>query len=243
MDGPVDRLAGPALIVGAFLDNFRPDPEMPEQRIWRTAKPLMREAVVAYAPFDPEYPGLEVGESLGSPNDPSSPSARVVCGDLDVTIYSLADAGGPQERAWYYILEHRELVEASLRRKMFAYHSNSLKQFHEEILPEGGEYEKYWKSIEGQIKWDDPSAVDRLFKLVSIGFADSGLDEIGFSSFEFQTGWDRDHGLGIVMHKDRVLAADGMTVLIGGDRDSILTGVRCVQEYDLEDGDLSLLSD
>jgi hypothetical protein len=227
--------------MSTFLDNFQPDPEMPdEQWIWRTAKPLLRDAVVTFAPFYPEYPGLEVGEPLGSPNDPSSPSARVVGNEVDVTIYSLADDGSPQERAWNYILEHRKAVEASLRRKLLAYHSKSLMQLHEEMLPDDQDIQKYWKSIESQVRWDDPSAIDHLFKLVAVGLADTGLDEYGFSSFEFQTGWDRDHGLGILMHKDRVLAAGGMTELI--DSPSI-EGIRSIQEYDLDEGDFSLLND
>ncbi len=86
---------------------------------------------------------------------------------------------------------------------------------------------------------EEPSAIDHLFKLVAIGLADSGLDECGFSSFEFQTGWDRDHGLGVLMHKDRVLAAGGMTELICDP--GIVDGARVVQSYDLDDGDFSLL--
>lgn len=231
--------------MSGFLDNFRPDPEIPdEQRIWRTAKPLLRDSAVAYAPFDPEYPKLSVSEYPGSSNDPSSPSARVVGTEVDVVLYSATGTfGDPQERAWSFVLEHRDAIETSLRRKLFAYHSKSLKQLHEEVLPDGGEYLEHWKTMESRLTWDDPSAVDHLFKLVAIGLADSGLDECGFSSFEFQTGWDRDHGLGIVMHKDRVLAADGMTQLIQGDRDSIVAGVRCVQEYDLDEGDFPLGND
>jgi hypothetical protein len=226
--------------MSAFLDNFQPDPELPdERRTWRTAKPVMRDAVVTCAPCYPDYPKLKGGPS----NDPSCPSARLPGADVDVILYSQANTfGGPQEHAWNFILAHHQLVEASLRRKLFAKHSRFLTQFLDEVLPEGEEYEQYWKRIEGQVKWDDPSAVDHLFKLVAIGLADSGLDDCGFSSFEFQTGWDRDHGLGILMHEDRVLAADGMTVLIDGTGPSIVNGARCVQEYDLDDGDLSLLN-
>ena len=227
--------------MSAFLDNFRPDPELPDaRRIWRTAKPVMRDAVVAYAPLYPDYPKLKGGPS----NDPSCPSARLPGAEADVILYSQTNTfGSPQERAWNFILDQHRRVEASLRRKLFAKHSRFLKQFLDEVLPEDKEYQQYWKTIEGQVKWDDPSAVDRLFKLVAVGLADSGVDDCGFSSFEFQTGWDRDHGLGILMHKDRVLAADGMSVLIDGTGPSILNGARYVQEYDLDKGDFSLLND
>jgi len=229
--------------MSAFLDHFQPDPELPdERRIWRTAKPLMRDAVVAYAPFYPDYPALKVSKSRGPSNDPSCPSARLAGTDVDVMLYSHTHRfGGVQERAWNFILDQPQLVEASLRRKLFALHSRFYKQFQEEVLPEGRQFRKYWKAIESLVKWDDPSAVDHLFKLVAIGLADSGLDDCGFSSFEFQTGWDRDHGLGVLMHKDRVLAADGMTELIGSQ--GIVNAARYVQQYDRDDGDFSLLND
>lgn len=228
--------------MSAFLDNFRRDPELPdERRIWRTAKPLLRDAVVAYAPFYPDYPMLKVSKSRGPSNDPSCPSARLADAEVDVMLYSHThNFGSLQERAWDFILDQHQLVEASLRRKLFAQHSKFLQQFLDETLPEGKQFQKYWKTIEAQVKWDDPSAVDHLFKLVAIGLADSGLDDCGFSSFEFQTGWDRDHGLGVLMHKDRVLAADGMTELIGSRR--IVDAVRYLQQYDRDAGDLSLLN-
>ncbi|MBN9519803.1 hypothetical protein J0H58_14980 [bacterium] len=225
-----------------FLDNFRPDPEMPDSRwVWRTAKPLLRDAVVTCAPYYPEYPRLKVGTSGGPSDDPSCPSARAVGTDIDVVIYSdSGTSGGRQERAWDFILGHYQLVEASLRRKLFARHSKFLKQFVDEDLPEAKHLQTYWDTIKHRVRWDDPSAVNHLFKLVSVGLAESGLDECGFSSFEFQTGWDRDHGLGVLMHKDRVLAADGMTELIVGNPDSIAAGAKHVQGYDLDDGDYLL---
>ena len=109
----------------------------------------------------------------------------------------------------------------------------------EEDSPHVPELQKYWKKIEKLVPFEDPSAIDQLFKLVGVGLADSGLDVCGFSSFEFQTGWDRDHGLGVLMHQDRVLAAGGMCELIYGT--DLTAGARAVQSYDLDDGDFSLL--
>jgi hypothetical protein len=227
----------------AFLDNFHPDPADPDRRVWRTAKPLLRDAVVACAPYYPEYPRLKVRRPLGSSNDPSSPSARVAGTEVDVLLCSVTDPSGRfQELGWDFIVEHPQQLETSLRRKLFAHHSKSLKQFRDEALPESKELQKYWRTIEDRVKWDAPSAVDHLFKLLAVVLADSGLDDVGFCSFEFQSGWDRDHGLGILMHKDRVLAADGMTQLILGSRESIVSGARCIQEYDLDEGDFSLLT-
>jgi len=225
----------------AFLDNFQPDPESDgSRRLWRTAKPLLRDAVVAVAPPYPEYPKLKVARARGPSSDPSCPSARDASPEVEVAMYdgSGNGFGGLQERAWDFLLANAAAIEAALRRKLFAWHKKQLARFRDEDLPNVKPLQKYWKEIERRVPVEEPLAVDHLFKLVAIGLADSGLDECGFSSFEFQAGWDRDHGLGVLMHRDRVLAAGGMGELIYGA--GIVEGARVVQSYDLDDGDFPL---
>lgn len=224
-----------------FLDQFEPDPEMDGERlVWTTSKPLLREAVVAYAPPDPEYPKLKLGRRRQASGDPSCPSARDPSDEIVVTLYSNHGNGfgDYQERAWEFICDHAQAIEASLRKKLFAQHKKAHQQFLEEILPDFRDVQNYWKKIEGDLDWEDVSAVDELYKLVGIGLVDNGLDECGFSSFEFQTGWDRDHGMEILMHKDKVLAAGGMEELVYSP--NVLEAVKCVQGYDLDEGDLEL---
>jgi hypothetical protein len=160
--------------------------------------------------------------------------------EIDVVIYNAAGNGfgDPQERAWNHILANVQAIEAALRRKLFSWHLKQMAQHRDEDLPHVPALQKYWKVIQKQVPLEEPSAVDKLFKLVGIGLADSGLDECGFSSFEFQTGWDRDHGLGVVLHRDRVLAVGGTTELIGSR--NLVADVRDVQSYDLDEGDFAL---
>lgn len=227
--------------MSTFQDNFHIDPVLPDlRRLWRTAKPLMRDAVVAVAPPYPDYPKLKVSKRLGPSGDPGCPSAREPGSDIEVVQYTASGNGfgSFQERAWDYILAHSAAIEVALRRKLFAWHGKQMKQHLDEDLPPVANLQKYWKVCEQQVAMGEATAVDRLFKLVGIGLADSGLDECGFSSFEFQTGWDRDHGLGVVMHRNRVLAAGGMTELIG--RPGVAEEAKYVQSYDLDDGDFSL---
>ena len=226
--------------MSAFLDQFQPDPEF-GRRLWRAAKSLLRGAVVTVAPPYPEYPTLTVSKSRGPSADPSCPSARDPGSDVEVSLYedSGTGLGSLQERAWEFLLAHPAAVEAALRRKLLAWHGKRMASFLAEDLPGAPpEYQKYWKVVERRVVLGEPSAVDHLFKLVGVGLADSGLDECGFSSFEFQTGWDRDHGLGVVMHRDRVLALGGTTELIGSR--GIVDAIRHVQTYDLDDGDFPL---
>lgn len=229
--------------MSGFLDRFQPDPdpEMDFRRFWRTDKPLMRDAVVAFAPPYPDYPKLKVSKSRGPSGDPGCPSARDAGTEIEVVMYAGSGNGfgSFQELAWEFILAHPAAIEVALRRKLFAWHRKQMAQHREEDLPHVPEYQKYWKVVERQVALEEPTAVDRLFKLVGVGLADSGLDECGFSSFEFQTGWDRDHGLGVLMHRDRVLAAGGITEMIYGP--SVAERAKVVQSYDLDDGDFSLL--
>ncbi|QDU21752.1 hypothetical protein [Urbifossiella limnaea] len=166
--------------MSAFLAQFQPDPEF-GRRLWRAPKPLLRAAVVTVAPPYPEYPTLTVNESVGSADDPSSPSAREVGSDVAVSLYedSGNGSGSLQERAWEYILAHPAAVEAALRRKLFAWHGKRMAQFRDEELPHDPEYQAYWKVVEEQVALGEPAAVDHLFKLVGVGLADSGLDECG----------------------------------------------------------------
>lgn len=227
--------------MSAFLDHFTPDPKLVGFRqFWRTTKPLFPTAVVAVAPPYPEYPKLKVSKVHGPSGDPGCPSARDASSDLEVTLYAAAGNGfgDIQERAWEYILANPAAIEAALRRKLFAWHGKRMAQHRDEDLPHVKALQKYWKEVERRVPVEEPAAVDHLFKLVGVGLADSGPDECGFSSFEFQTGWDRDHGLGVVMHKDRVLAAGGTTELIGSR--GIVDAVRYVQSYDLDAGDFAL---
>ena len=229
--------------MSGFLEKFRPDPELDGlRRLWRTDKPLLKNAVVAFAPPYPEYPTLKVSKLQGPDSGPGCPSARNADSEVDVALYAANQEGfgGFHEHAWKFLQTNTAAVEAALRRKLFAWHVKQLDQFREEYLPNDKSVQKYWKVIEGQVLMEDVSAIDVLFKLVGVGLADHGLDECGFSSFEFQTGWDRDHGLGVLMHRDRVLAAGGMGELIYGP--DISSGVRAVQAYDLDDGDFSLLN-
>ncbi|WP_145460183.1 DUF6985 domain-containing protein [Gimesia panareensis] len=212
-----------------------------ETRIWKTEKPLFRNAVVAYAPPYPEYPKLKLGRSRQPSGDPSCPSARDVGDEIVVTLYANNGNGfgDYQERAWEYIMANAPEIEASLRRKLFARHQKAYKQFLEEYLPDDRKIQNYWKKIENELDWHDASAIDQLYKLVGIGLVDNGLDDCGFSSFEFQTGWDRDHGTGILMHKSKVLVAGGMQEDISHGPE-LIESIKYVQSYDLDDGDLAL---
>lgn len=227
--------------MSSFHDQFSPDPD-PEmadiRRVWITDKPLLRDAVVTYAPPYPDYPEMEPDEVSC---DPSCPSARDAGDTIEVTMHANKNGFGDyQERAWSFVVENAAEIEAALRRKLFAQHLKDQKRFLEDDLPDYEEAQSYWEQIKDRIDWSDPSAVDHLYKLVGIGLLDDGLDECGFTSFEFQTGWDHDHGKSILMHNSHVLIAGGMSEYTYFES-GLTETIKAVQAYDLDDGDLSLL--
>ncbi len=229
--------------MNAFHERFQPDPD-PDmsdfRRLWRTEKPLLREAIVSHAPPYPHYSKLKLERKQPS-CDPSCPSARDVSDCVEVVMYSSAGNGfcEIQEQSWHFLLENTAILETNLRRKLFAQHKKALQQFLDEDLPTDRRTQNYWKKIQDDIDWNDATAVDHLYKLVRIGLVDDGLDDCGFSSFEFQTGWDLDHGTAILMHKENVLAASGMEELVAHGS-NIVQAVKNVQAYDLDHGDLPL---
>ena len=99
--------------------------------------------------------------------------------------------------------------------------------------------QKQWKKIEGKLDWNDPAAIDHLYELVDIVLLDRGPDEYGYLCIDFVSGWDLDHGVGILMHKDQVLAAGGREELACCG-DSIVSAVQSIQSYDFDEGDLKL---
>ncbi|MEM7784149.1 MAG: hypothetical protein AAF623_12410, partial [Planctomycetota bacterium] len=207
-----------------FFSQFTPDPD-PDMASLRSImiseKPLLRHAVVAFALPYPDYPKLKLGRSRQASADPSCPSARDITDKIVVTL-SWNDEksfGNGQEVAGNFIKGNASKIENVLRRKLFAQHQKALKQFLEEILPNDRKTRNYWNKIENEIDWQELSAVDYLYKLVGVSLLDHGLDACGFSSFEFQSGWDRDHGISVLTHRCNTLAAGGMgEFTFGSDR-------------------------
>ena len=228
--------------MSTFKPNLQRDPECPNRGLPSImAKPIFQSSIVEFAPPYPDYPKSKIKKSLGSPNDPSSPNAKNPESSLEVVLYfSEAHVDNKlQQSALDFLHNNASAIESHLRRKLFAYHTKSLTQFLEEYLPDSKAIQKYWRQIESEVAIHEAVAIDRLFKLVRIGIADTGLDECGYCSYEFQTGWDHDHGLSIITHKSNVLAAGGMEELICTP-EHIFSAVQSVQGYDFDEGDFRI---
>ncbi len=198
--------------------------------MWLTKKPILVNAIAEFAPCDEKFHTYKLGKARSYPLEPSCPSCRV--GDDQVAVFTFeldAVNSQPQEKAWDYLVKNASNVEAALRRKLVSVQAGAIVQMEEE-LADGAPNQEHWDMIQRAIP-NPATEIDRFYKLVGITLATTGLDECGFVGFEFQTAWDKDHGLEILMHKDRVLAMAGMTELMVTDG-SMIERIKAVQQYE-----------
>ena len=221
-----------------FLNQFKPDREFPDERwSFTTSKPVLKAFVSAFAVYDEDFHKGRL-EKAPYPLEPSGFNSRVEDDTVSVFIFDKnPESTALRENAWDFLLRNQSAIEAKLRAKLIQIQENDLIQLSEE-LKDGGPYGDHWKMIQSQIPQAE-TRTDKFFKLVGIVLDASGLEDHAFVGFEFQTSWDKDHGLEIVMHKDRVLARAGMTELLSGYGSSI-DGIKATQEFDLAPGDFRL---
>ena len=222
-----------------FLKQFKPDKEFPDDRWFFTApKPFLKDFISEYAVFDEDFHTYKLPKK-SYPIEPSGVDSRVVDPNVPVFIFDKnPDATELRQNAWEFIIANAEAIEEKLIAKLASVQTQGLALLKEE-LEDGGPYEVHWKMIQSKIP-NTETAIGKFFKLVSIVLDASGLEDHAFVGFEFQTSWDKDHGLEIVMHKDRVLAKAGMTELVSG-YGSTIEGIKGTQQHDLEPGDHKLI--
>jgi hypothetical protein len=107
-----------------------------------------------------------------------------------------------QVRAYQYLLDHEKAVRNSVLRAVFDYYpgerdlSDSDEEESEELIPE----------IErvGDLR--------RLIGLSNVHVLAVTKNGLSFLGLEFGCAWDREHGLAVMTHKDRVVAVGGAHV-------------------------------
>ncbi len=66
---------------------------------------------------------------------------------------------------------------------------------------------------------------------------DHGWEGVGFITVDFKCGWDQEHGISILMHKDKIIAESGLADF-SNRGDSLIEHAKCIQRgstgYDLQ---------
>ncbi|PQO42029.1 hypothetical protein C5Y93_27105 [Blastopirellula marina] len=207
-----------------FLDRFVRAPGLGNRYEWKSAtKPVFRNAVVKFVPPDINEP---YGDS-----------------EFDITAFCESGnvPGSLHENAWNFLEANADTIEANLRRKLFVHHMKGYRGFVDEIVPDLDDDElEEWDAIRDAIAWETPIAIDSMYELIGVGLLEAGLDDCGCCYFDFNCGWDEEHGISILMHKTNVLAADGISGFANCGSE-LIPCVQAIQQYDLDEGDFSLL--
>lgn len=206
-----------------FHDSFEQDNDYPEWYHSHAERPVLVDARVKYCIWGG---GQCFAEDDRESNDTIALTAYCETG---------AGFGSVQEACWNYIKSHTDLIEKELRRKLWAICRENFEEFLASI--DGDDTE--WLELKDIAEWEHPSSLDLQVELVGIGMFDHGFDEVGFCTFDFDVGWDEEHGLSILMHKGNVLAASCSADFTGRGA-SIVGHAKCIQNFAFTEGDLRI---
>lgn len=143
--------------------------------------------------------------------------------------------GSFHEKSWNYLQEHAARVEHELRRKIWSYCVKNYNAFLKYVEVDDPD----WEEIKSALVWEHEKVLDPQIELWGIDLIDDGLDDTGFIVFDFYVGWDEEHGMSVIMHKERVLAAGG-----GGEflncGVGLISAIKYSQQFNFDEGDLRI---
>lgn len=204
-------------------------------RLWEEEKPFLKDFFVPYSVYDSTFHERPLrGEA--APLDPCCASCREPGDRVTLCVYIEDESW---RDAWDSILANADKVEEALSAKLRAVNERNLKQHFEENLPGMRQWQKHWDFILSQVGADPETLLSRMFKLTGVSIVRSDPEGEWVVGFEFQTGWDMDHGLEILMWGHKVLTSAGMLELTSTGRSPIM-GAKVNQEYELDPGDYVL---
>ena len=203
--------------------------------MWEIAKPFLQDYYVPFSVYDPTFHKRAITKDP-APLDPCCTSCRQPDGMITVCVYVDDESYQP---ALDFVLANSAVVEAALVRKLGAVQNRTLVQHYEENLPGMPQWEKHWKFIQAEIGGDEVPRLDRMFKLTGLSIRRADPEGMWLVGYEFQSAWDMDHGLEIVLWEDKVLTASGMMETTSVESPPI-PGIKVDQEYTFDPGDYRL---
>ncbi|WDQ14943.1 DUF6985 domain-containing protein [Rhodopirellula sp. P2] len=100
-------------------------------------------------------------------------------------------------------------------------------------------HEKTWSAIRSREQWDDKSVLLKQIALTGISLFDTEIAGHGIFSLDFAVGWDEEHGVSLLMVRDKVIAKSGLADFICRG-ESLLDHAKYIQNYDFTQGDLRI---
>lgn len=140
-----------------------------------------------------------------------------------------------QELAWKYLTTRVTSIERAVTKKHWP---TCLENFKARLsaIPDT---DKTWKAIRGKEAWDDKSVLKKQISITSISLCDTEIDGHGVITLDFEVGWDEEHGVSILMCRNKVIAASGSADFTGRGK-SLLGHAKCIQDFSYSEGDLRI---
>jgi hypothetical protein len=76
----------------------------------------------------------------------------------------------------------------------------------------------------------DVSGLNKQISWCGLGLFDHGWEDIGFVTLDFHCSWDVEHGISILMHRDRIIAEGGLAEW-SNRGDALIESAKCTQSY------------
>lgn len=188
-----------------FAGRFTRDNEWPDHYTTKfTAtipRPFMKESKVVYVLRQ---------DGLCYPDD--GPIKSEWSPDVSLEIDSESRKIEPaHEAAWKFVIDERNAVGSIVRKAAWERCKRNYKEFLSELEdslqhPDVEPHECQWESMK-KIDWASPASLDLQVCLNRITLFER--KELVCVAFDFSVGWDDEHGMSVITHRDNVVAING----------------------------------
>jgi hypothetical protein len=182
----------------AFLAAFAQEPGYPDWYSQVVPKPIFKQSSVCAEIW-------EDGQVLQTGNAARKPT---------ITVRAYCENGNGlgtyQDKAWSHFLERAEHYESRLRSLLW---TRAKQNFHAAVEANAADSTinppGRWEEVTTLADFTKAESLDLQVSLGEIGLIDQGPQRTGFICFDFQIGWDGEHGLSILMHRGKIVGVGG----------------------------------
>lgn len=209
--------------------------DLENPRLWEIPSPLLKGFRVPFSIYDPTFHKRKITKDPAF-LDPCCSSCREPSEVVVLCVYTEDES---YQSTLDEVLQKTDLIEAALKTKLLAIQQRMLQHHFEDNLPGMKAWQKRWEFILSTLDGPPEEAISSMYKLTGLVIRHSLPENEWAVGYQFQTAWDMDHGLEIVMCGDRVLTSGGMMELTSTEG-SVFEKARINQTYEQDPGDFVL---
>lgn len=142
-------------------------------------------------------------------------------------------ATGPtptQEATYHYLVQHQQAIATAVFTALLPYAIEAIGVARHEA-EEVGSIEEFDAAIQDN-SLDSLEGLRQQIELIEIGFIEEHKDGLAYLSFDFNCGWEEEHGVSVVVHAGTVLVVGGCADFYnrGSGLEAHIEGIRSRQQ-------------